>query len=58
MTNPIIRRRLYETGVAVLGLLVVWGIFTADEVAQMVEALDKLLGIGLLLMARRHVADE
>lgn len=52
---PITRRRLYDTGAAILGVLVVWGIITADEATQYADLIDKLLAVGLLILARRHV---
>jgi len=56
--NPTTRKRLYETGALILSALVVWGVVTADEAAQYTDALDKLLGIGLLLLARRNVPSD
>lgn len=53
--KPITRKRLYETGIALLGVLVVWGVISADELAEVVSALDKLAGVALLVLARSNV---
>ena len=53
--KPISRQRLYDTGIAIFGVLVVWGVLSIDEAAQLTETFDKLMGLGLLLLARRNV---
>lgn len=49
------RKRLYDTGILFLGVLVVWGVISADESAELIVAFDKLVGIALLFLARRNV---
>ena len=49
------RRRLYDTGAAVLALLVMWGLVSAEDAEQYLRALDPLLGVVLLILARAHV---
>ncbi len=52
---PLTRRRLYDTGAALLGVLIVWGLLDAETAAQVLEAFDKVLGVALLVYAGRKV---
>lgn len=53
--KAVTRKRIYDTGALVLGVAVVWGVIDAGDVAALSDSLDKLLGIGALILARRNV---
>lgn len=55
--SPVTRKRVYDTGVAVFSVLLLWGLISADEAAQYAETLDSLLAVALLVLARRNVTD-
>lgn len=53
--KPINRQRIYDTGIAVFGVLAVWGIISADEAAELANLIENVLGIAVLFLARRNV---
>lgn len=51
--TPAVRRRLYEVGVAVLGLLIVLDVIDGD----VASSIDQVLAAALLTLARANVVE-
>ena len=56
--NSNVRGKVYST-VALLGsALVVWGVITADELAQLKDSLPELVAVAVAVLARVNLSDD
>ena len=56
--NSKVRGKVYSTVALVGSALVVWGVISADELAQLKDSLPELVAVVTAVLARANLSDD